>query len=91
MHAWEHAERVRRERACEEEAAGGGEVVPRLRGHTLEAAKRQTRQPACAKRWRGAGAAQKARERRGLSTGHDSFAGVACVGDAGDGVGESPV
>ncbi len=37
-------------RACEEEAAGGGEVAS---GHTLEAATRQTRQPACAKRWRG--------------------------------------
>jgi hypothetical protein len=54
---------------------------------TSEAASRLTRQPACANAWRGAGAAWKARERRGLSTGHDSFAGVACVGAAGDGGG----
>jgi hypothetical protein len=54
---------------------------------TTEAAKRLTRHPACANAWRGAGAAWKARERRGLSTGHDSFAGVACVGAAGDGGG----
>ena len=52
---------------------------------TTEAASRLTRQPACANAWRGAVAAWKARERRGLSTGHDSFAGVACVGAAGDG------
>jgi len=44
-------------------AEGGVEVAS---SHTLEAASRLTRQPACAKRWRGAGAAQKARERARL-------------------------
>jgi len=61
--------------------------IQRCRGKldTTEAAARLTQHPACANGWRGAGAAWKARERRGLSTGHDSFAGVACVGAAGDG------
>ena len=43
-----------------------------------------TRHEACANAWRGACAALKRESAEGFSAGHDSFAGVACVGAAGD-------